>query len=262
MWVRIPQGARQKVNSMINRNCEYKECKKEFSVRVQSDKKKYCSRSCSAKSNNSLYPKRKPEGKCKDCGISISASRTYCVNHIPKAINNAKIVVNSCIICFTSFYTKINERKYCSQKCYNKQYEKNLRKRLENFCSMCGVEISYNSKHCSSCYIVFKFNNKVFSWKNGTWDGSAGRSKELSDTIRSYLLEEANYACTQCGFDKLHPVDSKTILEIDHINGDGYDHAPSNLRVLCPNCHALTSTYKNRNSGKGRNSYYIRIQKS
>ncbi|GGN53499.1 hypothetical protein GCM10011579_011770 [Streptomyces albiflavescens] len=32
-------------------------------------------------------------------------------------------------------------------------------------------------------------------------------------------------------------------LEIDHVNGDWSDDRRENLRLLCPNCHAITSTW-------------------
>lgn len=39
-------------------------------------------------------------------------------------------------------------------------------------------------------------------------------------------------------------------LELDHINGDNADNSLSNLRLLCPNCHAKTSTYRGKNKKK------------
>lgn len=43
-------------------------------------------------------------------------------------------------------------------------------------------------------------------------------------------------------------------LELDHIEGDASKNKPEDLRLLCPNCHAMTPTWKNRNRGKGRAS--------
>lgn len=36
-------------------------------------------------------------------------------------------------------------------------------------------------------------------------------------------------------------------LELDHIDGDNSNNELSNLRILCPNCHAQTETYKGKN---------------
>jgi hypothetical protein len=35
-------------------------------------------------------------------------------------------------------------------------------------------------------------------------------------------------------------------LEVDHLSGEWWDNRPGNLRLLCPNCHAVTDTYRGR----------------
>lgn len=41
-------------------------------------------------------------------------------------------------------------------------------------------------------------------------------------------------------------------LELDHINGDKTDNRLENLKILCPNCHALTNTYRGKKLAKCR----------
>ncbi len=38
-------------------------------------------------------------------------------------------------------------------------------------------------------------------------------------------------------------------LELDHVSGVRDDNRLNNLRLLCPNCHAQTPTYRGRNIG-------------
>ena len=61
---------------------------------------------------------------------------------------------------------------------------------------------------------------------------------------RERLFQEANYSCSQCGFNKTRD-NGHPILEIDHIDGDHTNNTRENLRVLCPNCHALTPNFRN-----------------
>ena len=39
-------------------------------------------------------------------------------------------------------------------------------------------------------------------------------------------------------------------LELDHIDGNHYNNEFTNLRLLCPNCHAQTPTHAGKNKGK------------
>ena len=76
---------------------------------------------------------------------------------------------------------------------------------------------------------------------------------------RESLFKESNYACSQCGFNKTRDCGG-IILEIDHIDGDHTNNSYDNLRVLCPNCHALTPNFRNWGR-KGNTKTSKRIRK-
>lgn len=39
----------------------------------------------------------------------------------------------------------------------------------------------------------------------------------------------------------------RLVLELDHVNGINTDNRYENWRIVCPNCHSQTSTWKSRN---------------
>jgi hypothetical protein len=72
----------------------------------------------------------------------------------------------------------------------------------------------------------------------------------LVSGLRRRLIEEGilQPRCARCSRDRWE--DSPIPLELDHIDGDRTNNLLSNLRLLCPNCHALTPTYRGRNIGR------------
>jgi len=60
--------------------------------------------------------------------------------------------------------------------------------------------------------------------------------------IREGIFKEV---CYECGLVEWN--NQKIPLELEHINGINNDNRLENLTLLCPNCHALTSTYRGRN---------------
>jgi len=112
----------------------------------------------------------------------------------------------------------------------------------------------WQTKYCSNA-CQFEYQSKIYirDWKLGDKTGSIGISaKNISQRLRKYLLEKFGNKCLKCGWNKKHPKSGRVPLEVDHIYGNSENNLEKNLRLLCPNCHALTSNFKNFNRGKGR----------
>ncbi|KOT98862.1 HNH endonuclease [Streptomyces rimosus subsp. pseudoverticillatus] len=76
--------------------------------------------------------------------------------------------------------------------------------------------------------------------------GSPSEGRLPGDRLRRALLRRGiREQCAMCG---TGPVwNGRPLrLEVDHRNGDWWDNRPTNLRLLCPNCHAVTDTYRGR----------------
>lgn len=75
-----------------------------------------------------------------------------------------------------------------------------------------------------------------------------------SHTLRKRLIKEGlkEHKCECCGLYEW--LGDPIPLELDHIDGDHSNNTLINLKILCPNCHAKTPTYRGKNkSRKSRN---------
>lgn len=75
---------------------------------------------------------------------------------------------------------------------------------------------------------------------------SPDRGRRPPGRLRTALL--AAGVPEECGMCGVGPVwcGKALRLEVDHVSGDWWDNRPENLRLLCPNCHATTDTYRGR----------------
>ena len=73
-----------------------------------------------------------------------------------------------------------------------------------------------------------------------------------SSKLRPRLIEEKifEHKCYSCGFSEW--LGGAIPLELEHKNGISNDHRLDNLTLLCPNCHALTDTYRGKNTKLAR----------
>jgi len=76
--------------------------------------------------------------------------------------------------------------------------------------------------------------------------------RPYSSNLKKRILNEGllDNKCSICGISDW--LEQPLSLELDHINGNPADNRIENLRILCPNCHAQTPTYRGRNIGRNK----------
>lgn len=120
-------------------------------------------------------------------------------------------------------------------------------------CLACGGETPRSTyKYCSNkCQFVYQ--NRIFieQWKSGEVAGLTSIGL-VNKTVKRYLREKFGNKCCVCGWSEKNPKTGEAPLVADHIDGNWRNNSEENLRLLCPNCDALTVTFAALNKGKGR----------
>lgn len=158
-----------------------------------------------------------------------------------------------------NYAKKNNKPLYCGYSCSNKSRTV-LNKLTCNWCNKKFIpkrNIKFR-KFCSfECGGFFIGNERYLSfiknWKMGTEDGcTCLKGHKISSYLRKYLFDKYQNSCCECGWSVVHPVTGLIPLEVDHIDGNCTNNAENNLRLVCPNCHSLSPTYRALNKGNGR----------
>jgi hypothetical protein len=147
----------------------------------------------------------------------------------------------------------------------HKYNEKQLRDAIATSTSIRQTLIKLGVAPYGGNYDVFRKAVKHFKIQTSHFTGQGhnkgkklGRKYPLTDylsnirsigshKLRLRLIKEGVFdaVCSCC--ERTEWLGKLIPLELDHIDGNNKDNSLSNLRLLCPNCHAQTPTYRGKN---------------
>jgi len=148
--------------------------------------------------------------------------------------------MNSCHICGKETSNAV----FCSRSCVGKWRGKKNQENQIPSCLECGKPVKrWYLKTCSHvCDAKLKAKDKLTS------------GKASATVLKTHLIRLHGRKCMECGWDRVNPTLGRCPIELDHIDGNSSNNKPENGRLLCPNCHSLTPTYKWLNRGNGPKS--------
>lgn len=143
-----------------------------------------------------------------------------------EALAKYLLAPKSCGYCKCVLPYEARYNTFCSHGCsahFSNQKRGDQRK---GSCVECHVTIRSELKYCKPC----------LAKKNSL------ESAKTDATRKAKLILERGHRCEVCQLDSWN---GKPIpIELDHVDGNSDHNDRANLRLLCPNCHAQTPTYK------------------
>lgn len=128
-------------------------------------------------------------------------------------------------------------------------------KKKRSICRNCSNETKRASYiYCSNkCQHEYEYSMYIQLWMNGEVTGLQSLGI-VSSYVKKYLRIKFGNKCCLCGWCKINTKTGKVPLVADHIDGNWRNNIEGNLRLICPNCDAISPTYAALNRGNGRDN--------
>jgi hypothetical protein len=216
---------------MITRPCDF--CQEPY----QADQRylnrgqgQYCSRTCSGKAKSAKTKPKEPNVTCAFC------NKAFYLTQLRQSKSKSGLF-------------------FCSKQHQDEAFREGIVKpgpkidRPQRTCTHCGKKWQSRYEMCQVC----ELDLKIQAWLDGdnsvTLNG--GENKETKRFVKEHLIATRGDKCEVCGWDERAP-DGRSIIQMDHIDGNCLNNLIDNLRLLCPNHHAMTLNYGSLNKGSGR----------
>lgn len=113
-----------------------------------------------------------------------------------------------------------------------------------------GTKTKYCSKKCQQRYQTEQIYKTI---DRGEYKIKSATTK----TLREYLISRRGYECEMCHNKTWlkNPIN----LTLNHIDGNAFNNNPSNLNLLCWNCHSTTHNFGRKNKNGTRIYRYNKL---
>lgn len=120
---------------------------------------------------------------------------------------------------------------------------------------LCPAVKAKNSAGLKKAHAEGRMPSDAFEGKRGWRKGKVDADFSYSGkgNHKQVLIDERTHRCESCTLDIW--LGKPITLELEHVDGDNKNNVKENLKLLCPNCHSQTPTWRRKKGGGNKARY-------